>query len=537
MPRAARHARTPYALRGRRVEPPATASRRSGGTEDTLGDYAPRGDCLRTRSFEVSVRRVSLLAAIVLPLLLPASAARAQVGPAEYASRRAQLAASIADGVFVLTGADEPEADYLSFWQSPDFEYLTGLREPGAAMIMVKKGDAVTQFVFSAEKNPAREVWTGARLGPERAGAVTGMLGRKIGDLGKVLDSLLIDAPRVYVAHSEKLVDAVKVKRPQLAVADVGRDVQKLRGTKSATELACIRKAVAVTVEAQKHAMRAVRSGAYEFEIQALIEYTFRRSGADRPSFSTIVGSGPNSTTLHYNEDSRLMADGDVVVMDIGASYQGYAADVTRTLPVNGTYSPAQRDIYQIVRDAQAAAEKEATLGAPASKMATAASAVLAAGLARVGLIESADATYDCPENRQQKCPQYRLYYMHGLGHGIGLEVHDPDQYYFTQTIAPGSAFTIEPGIYVRENLLDVVAKTPRNEQMVNAIRAAHAKYRNIGVRIEDDYVATDKGVEWISRAPREMDEIEKVMREGAGTIAVNGGTVDASCGTGRVQP
>ena len=126
---------------------------------------------------------------------------------------------------------------------------------------------------------------------------------------------------------------------------------------------------------------------------------------------------------------------------------------------------------------------------------------------------------------------------MHGLGHGIGLEVHDPDQYYFTQTIAPGSAFTIEPGIYVRENLLDVVAKTPRNEQMVNAIRGAHAKYRNIGVRIEDDYVATDKGVEWISRAPREMDEIEKVMREGAGTFAVNGGTVDASCGTGRVQP
>ena len=321
-------------------------------------------------------------------------------------------------------------------------------------------------------------------------------------------------------------------------MTDVDRDVQRLRGTKSATELACIRKAVSVTVEAQTNAMRATRSGAYEFELQALIEYTFRRAGADRPSFSTIVGSGPNSTTLHYNDNDRLMGDGDIVVMDIGASYHGYAADVTRTLPVNGTYSPAQRDIYQIVRDAQAAAEKEATLGAPASKMSVAASAVLAAGLARVGLIESPTATFDCGTDGTRKCPQLGLYYMHGLGHGIGLEVHDPDQYYFSQIIAPGSAFTIEPGIYVRENLLDILPKTPHNERVVNAIRAAHARYKNIGVRIEDDYVVTDKGVEWISRAPREMDEIEKIMKEGGATLTVGSGPqVDATCGPGRVQP
>ena len=141
-----------------------------------------------------------------------------------------------------------------------------------------------------------------------------------------------------------------------------------------------------------------------EFEIQSLIEYTFRRNGADRPSFSTIVGSGPNSTTLHYNADDRFMNAGEVVVMDIGASYRGYAADVTRTVPINGTFTPDQRAIYQIVRDAQAAAERQAKLGAKAQLMSDSASAVLAAGLARLGLIESPTATYDCgaPQQPQQ---------------------------------------------------------------------------------------------------------------------------------------
>jgi len=267
--------------------------------------------------------------------------------------------------------------------------------------------------------------------------------------------------------------------------------------------------------------MRAMEPGMNEFEIQSLIEYTFRRNGADRPSFSTIVGSGPNSTTLHYNADDRFMNAGEVVVMDIGASYRGYAADVTRTVPVSGTFTPDQRAIYQIVRDAQAAAERQAKLGAKASLMSDSASATLAAGLARVGLIESSDATYDCaPAQQPQQCPQLALYYMHGLGHGIGLEVHDPDQFYFTGTIAAGSAFTIEPGIYVRENLLEILPKTARNDALIAKIRPAFEKFRNVGVRIEDDYVVTPQGVEWISPAPREIAEVEAMMKE-----ALAGGT------------
>jgi Xaa-Pro aminopeptidase len=267
-------------------------------------------------------------------------------------------------------------------------------------------------------------------------------------------------------------------------------------------------------VKAQKEAMAAMEPGMNEFEIQALIEYTFRRNGADRPSFSTIVGSGPNSTTLHYGLDDRFIEPNDVVVMDIGASYRGYAADVTRTVPASGKFSAPQRAVYEIVRAAQAAGERQAKLGAKARSMSDSATAVLAAGLTRLGLIESPTATYDCAVGANaRQCPQYRMYYMHGLGHGIGLEVHDPDQYYRTTVIEPGSAFTIEPGIYVREHVLEEMPDTPRNREIAAKLRAAVNTYKNIGVRIEDDYLATDKGVEWISRAPREINEVEAAMR------------------------
>ena len=147
--------------------------------------------------------------------------------------------------------------------------------------------------------------------------------------------------------------------------------------------------------------------------------------------------------------------------------------------------------------------------------MSDSASAVLAAGLTRVGLIESPTATYDCGNAQQpQQCAQLELYYMHGLGHGIGLEVHDPDQFYFTGALATGSAFTIEPGIYVRENLLEILPKSQRNDALIAKIRPAVEKFKNVGIRIEDDYLMTDQGLEWISRAPREINEVEAMMRE-----------------------
>ncbi|HUF31372.1 MAG TPA: M24 family metallopeptidase, partial [Gemmatimonadaceae bacterium] len=202
-------------------------------------------------------------------------------------------------------------------------------------------------------------------------------------------------------------------------------------------------------------------------------------------------------------------------VMDIGASYRGYTADVTRTVPVNGTFSPEQRRIYEIVRAAQAAAERAATLGSDAARMTQAAAQVLAQGLARLGLIQAPDATYDCPaQGASAPCLQLQLFYMHGLGHGIGLDVHDPEQFYHTRRIEAGSAFTIEPGLYIRGNVLETLPETPRNREIASALSAAVATYSNIGVRIEDDYIATAQGVEWISRAPRELSEVEEAMRE-----------------------
>jgi len=468
-------------------------------------------------------------------LLFEAASLSAQVSQPEYAARRAALAATMKDGVLLALGAPEPAQDYLSFFQSPDFYYLTGFREPDAALVMVKRGDAVTSTMFVEPRLASREVWSGARLGADGVTRRTGMPARNSDQLAGVLDSLagaglplfVVGGPSAGNGGSEsRVIQSLKTKHPSLQVTSASHVVGRARGKKSPAELALIRKAVDITAVAQREAMRLIEPGMNEFEVQALIEYTFRRNGADRPSFATIVGSGPNSTTLHYNADDRFMEAGEVVVMDIGASYAGYAADVTRTVPVSGTFTPSQRAIYQLVRDAQAAAERQATLGASAAIMEDSARTTLALGLAKLGLIESPEAVYDgdpqrCPE---PGCPQWQLYYMHGVGHGIGLEVHDPEQYYFQPNqIAPGSAFTIEPGLYVRANLFETLRDTPRNRAMIEKLRPALERYRNIGVRIEDDYIATDRGVEWISRAPREIGEIEAIRKEPfAGPVARN---------------
>jgi Xaa-Pro aminopeptidase len=470
----------------------------------------------------------TLLAAF---LLLPAALAAQQgANPleAEYRARRAALQEKVGDAVIVVAGAPEPAADYQSFSQNPPFAYLTGIDEAGATLVLVRQGGTTRQLVFVEPRDPAREVWTGSRLGAPAVAARTGMEARDAGDLERVLDSLVATKlPVAVVAYAgegatpavlspeQQFVQALKRRHgDSLRVRDVGMVLAQLRGTKSANELALIRRAIDITVQAQREAAGAMAPGMNEFEIQALIEYTFRRNGADRPSFATIVGSGPNATTLHYNADDRVMHAGELVVMDIGASYKGYAADVTRTLPVSGKFTADQRAVYQVVRDAQKAAEQAAVPGARAQLMSMAATRVIAAGLARLGLIESDTATYECAARAGsvRRCPQYTMYYMHGLGHGIGLEVHDPDQYYFTGVLQPGSAFTIEPGIYVRADVLDVLPDTPSNAALREKLGAAVKRYANIGVRIEDDYFVTERGVEWVSRAPREIAEIEAMM-------------------------
>ncbi|MDB4880575.1 MAG: hypothetical protein JWL60_2021 [Gemmatimonadetes bacterium] len=480
------------------------------------------------------IRRLALAALLVPALLVPAllTAQSRQ----EYAARRLALEVKLPDGVLVALGAPEPAHDYLTFSQAPSFQWLTGFREPDAALVMVKRaGQIISSTMFVNPQLPSREVWTGHRAGVEGVYEMTGIRGRASADLWKMLDSMARvglpfqvigsfsareldddNAPtRTSRTPDEQLTDRLRRRHPALDVTVVNDVVEQLRGTKSASEMAHIRQAIEITSLAHREAMTAVQAVRNEFELHALIEYTFRRNGAERPAFSTIVGSGPNATTLHYTANDRFFDINDMIVMDIGASYRGYAADITRTVPASGRFSPSQRDIYQLVRDAQSAAERQIRIGAPSRFMNDSADAVLARGLARLKLIDSPDATYDCSAGATpRQCPQFRLFYMHGLGHGIGLEVHDPDQYTYTATLAPGSVFTLEPGIYVRERVLDEMPRTPRNAEIAARLRPAVQFYRNIGIRIEDDYAVTEQGMVWLSRAaPREIAEIEAQMR------------------------
>ena len=472
--------------------------------------------------------RMPASASTTTPAALQPAAASSDL-QSEYRQRREALLARLPDGVLLALGAPEPRRDYLLFFQEPSFYYLTGFLEAGAALVMVKRGEATSATMFVQPRIPSQEVWSGARMGTEAVARLMGTGARPSSQLRTVLDSLLRTGLPLRVvgdlradesdenrplSGDDQFVASLRRAHRGLRVQVANGVVQQMRATKSPTELAFIRQAVDITVRAHNEAMRALEPGMNEFELQALIEYTFRRNGADRPGFASIIASGPNSTTLHYNRNDRFIEGGDVVVMDVGASYKGYTADVTRTLPASGTFSAEQRAIYQIVRDAQAAAERQVRIGTQAARMSDSASAVLAAGLARLGLIESPVATFDCDLGRgRAACPQLMLYYMHGLGHGIGLEVHDPDQYYFSGVIRPGSAFTLEPGIYVRADLLDVLLDTPRNRALAARLRPTVERYKNIGIRIEDDYVVTERGVEWLSRAPREIAEIEEMMR------------------------
>lgn len=461
---------------------------------------------------------------------LPQTPPPAPIAAAEYAQRRAALAAEMGDGVFVAFGSPAPELDYLPYAQNASFRYLTGIVEPGAALLIEKSGGTVREHLFVQPRNPAYEMWEGARLGPEGARARTGIPSRAYDAFAPTLDSLVArhralhtlvplpaDPARAEpLGREQQILTRLLEHHPGTRVTPASQWVRQLRASKSPTEMDLLRRALYVSVLAHREAMRAVEPGMNEFELQALIEYVFRRNGAERPAYSSIVGSGPNSTTLHYNANDRFMRDGEVLLMDVGASYRGYAADITRTVPVNGTFTPEQREIYGIVLEALKAAEQTVRPGNSWAQVNAAAGRVLAEGLARVGLIDTPDATYDCSMGGQvRSCPQFRLFYMHGLGHGVGLDVHDPDAYLNEGRFGPGSAFTIEPGLYVRGDVFEFLPDTPGNRALIERRGPAVERYRDIGVRIEDVFFLTNAGAERVSAGvPREIDEVEALMRE-----------------------
>ncbi len=269
---------------------------------------------------------------------------------------------------------------------------------------------------------------------------------------------------------------------------------------KSPYEIKQLREAIDITIEAQVQAMQSLHPGLWEYEVEALIEYVFKKRNSFDWAFPSIIASGPNATTLHYQDSQRQTQDGELLLMDIGAEYNYYAADITRTIPVNGKFTPEQTAIYQLVLTAQKAAIDWVQPGASVKAVHQKAVDVLKEGLLRLGLITD-------PASHQ-----YRVFTIHGIGHFVGLDVHDVSH---GDRLESSMVLTVEPGIYVREDSEVRLANQGVTEKELEKIRPALRKFMNIGVRIEEDVLVTENGYQVLSEgAPREIREIEARMGE-----------------------
>jgi Xaa-Pro aminopeptidase len=467
-------------------------------------------------------------------LLLVSSPAAAQITTAEYAARRDSLAARVGEGVVIAFGGRTPITDFGPFFQIPAFRYLTGYKYADAAFVMPVRNGIGAPMLFVTRTAPRRALYYGEE--PDSAALLRDLAlpSRSYGDITRFVDSVVATGLPVYsladfeaadfaradsLTRGSQFVRSLAARRPGLVVKNAHPIVDQLRANKTEAELALIRKATDISVEGHTELMRRIEPGMHEYDLQAITEYTFRRGGAERPAYGAIVGTGAKAAELHYMKNRQELKPGEVVVIDAGAEFDGYTTDITRTLPVSGLYSADQRALYQVVRDGQAAAERNSGPGKSIQAAVDSSLDVRARGLAALGLIESPTATFDPPwpancTTNPRPCQQVTLWAIHGITHGVGLEVHDPIQAYFgDRTFKQGDAFVIEPGIYITTRQLDILPDTPKNRAFKAKVRAAVERYQNTGIRIEDVYVITAKGLEWISKAPREIEEIEAVTK------------------------
>ena len=460
----------------------------------------------------------------------------------ELAKRRAKVFAAMDDkSVLVLFSAQPKiytnDVDFL-YRQENNLYYLTNLKQNGVTLILIKDGTQQREMLSVPKRNPANETWNGRMYSSEDATRISGI--KNITDASelntflqaikeKTLSSfsteniyLLLpdgstdaDGMREFAKENEfaKNLNGFKVKNAQPIFAN-------LRLIKSPFEIKLLQHAIDITTEAQMRSMGMVGRAKWEYEVQAEVEYTFRRRNADYWGYPSIVGCGPNATTLHYVESQGEVKKGDLMLMDVGAEYDHYTADVTRTFPANGKFSKEQAEIYQIVYDAQEAAAKTLKPGARFSEPAQAAVKTIEEGLAKLGLITAVGALIpgteqEVPDGRGGKrktgTPQYRLWYMHGWGHWLGMNVHDVGDY--AKPLQAGMIFTNEPGIYIREDALNYLPDTPASKAFIAKIKPVFEKYKNNGVRIEDDMLLTETGAEWLTKnLPRKIGEIEALM-------------------------
>ncbi len=435
----------------------------------------------------------------VLFLLLSPSAAPAQAGsPAgpvpvdRLAARRAALLDSLGTGIAVLRSAEvrSIEGDYpqeSDYREDNDFFYLTGLEAPGGVLVLVARPDTSDRVIlYLPQADSTRERWSGARLG---AGAEAARLSgietvRPAASAEAEIQKLVFGSGSptrggaLYLRHGprerdspffQRLVSGDLAPGPPVPIADLSVRMAQLRTIKDADELRRLRRAITITGDGLRAAMELAEPGLYEYELEARLEYVFRRAGSERLGFPSIIGSGPNSTTLHYDRNRRKTEDGDLVVMDVGAEFGYQTADITRTIPISGRFTPRQRALYDLVLGAQQAAIDSVRPGTDLLRLNR---------IARDYMRAHSDTLCG-----SAPCDRY---FTHGLSHWLGMDVHDVGSY--AAVLAPGMVLTVEPGLYIPEERL--------------------------GIRIEDDVLVTAGGREVLSAGiPRAAGEVEAAMK------------------------
>ena len=444
-------------------------------------------------------RRNAILKTGLLVLLFVCLASLARAWEREpnlvFAERRAKLISAVDAPIVIFgyTGHEEANPSYV-FMQEENFYYLTGHTEEGAALLLVpesatQKGwTGAREILYLPPRDPAEEKWNGPRMGPDDPGIKEKTGFANVETFAKLKDTvvaLAMNFPEIYTElpgphedgypHAANWSKWVKDAAPQATVKDVSSAVGTLRAIKSPGELALLQKAIDPSIDAHLAAMKTMRPGLFEYQVAAKMVEIHGDAGCETEAYAPIVGTGINSTVLHYNKLDRKIEAGDIVLMDVGGQYSGYASDITRTIPANGTFTPRQREIYEIVLGAQnaaiAALKPGMTLGGQSATS-----------------LQKIASDYINSHGKDKEGRSLGRYFIHGLSHHLGLNVHDPSGPY--RPLEAGMVITVEPGIYIPEE--------------------------NIGVRIEDDVLITPTGYKLLTaRLPRTPDEIEKIMAAG----------------------
>ena len=431
--------------------------------------------------------------------------------PVLHGARRTRLAQAMQGGVAVIPTAPERIRNrdtHYPYRFDSHFYYLTGFPEPEAVLVIVA-GAQPKSLLFCREKNEERETWDGFRFGPQGAQQRFGFDEcYPIAELDSKITELLGDQPALYYpvgadaawdAHAMGWLNAVRARArsgtgaPE-RVHDVRALIDEMRLVKDAHELGVMRRAASISAGAHRRAIRAARPGGFEFELEAELLHEFRRNGAEFPAYWPIVAGGANACVLHYVSNDAALHAGDLVLIDAGCELAGYASDITRTFPVSERFTAAQREVYEIVLAAQAAAMDKVRAGNAWNEPHDAAVRVLAQGMLDLKLVSGR------LEEVLEK-ETYKRFYMHRTGHWLGLDVHDAGDYKRAgkwRTLTRGMALTVEPGLYIR------------------AADDVPEALRGIGVRIEDDALVTDGACEVITaEAPKKIADIEALRRDG----------------------